>query len=170
MAARASAVRGTRVVYDKEGTDPGQCHEHHIPHSHQRRRRLRDRLHSRTGEDDTDAHLKRNATRSGGCGHQRPARLWHVERIFSGQVERLARESGRPAAEAGAGQEPQEFLRNHRGVGALRAILTPTDADCYVWCTLLRSSWLGTNIVKSEDLQLDNSATAQRDGDRDQVT
>ena len=55
----ASAVRGMRVVYDKEGIDPGQCPEHHIPHFHQRRRRLRGRLHNRTGEDNADAHLKR---------------------------------------------------------------------------------------------------------------
>jgi hypothetical protein len=72
MAAMASAVRGMSVVYDKEGTDPGQCPEYHTPHFHQRRRRPRgsrskDRGHSRTGEDAcperkdraADAHLKR---------------------------------------------------------------------------------------------------------------
>jgi hypothetical protein len=42
------------------------------------------------------------------------------ERIFSGQAEWLARESRRPAAEAGAGQD-------YRGVGALRAILSVMD-------------------------------------------
>jgi hypothetical protein len=59
MAAMASTVRGMSVVYDKEGVDPGQCPEYHTPHFHQRRRRPRGRLHSRTGEDDADAHLKR---------------------------------------------------------------------------------------------------------------
>jgi hypothetical protein len=67
MAAMASAVSGMRVVYDKEGIDPGQCPEYHTPHFHQRRRRPRGRLHSRTGEDAcperkdraADAHLKR---------------------------------------------------------------------------------------------------------------
>ena len=42
--------------------------------------------HNHTGEDNADAHLKRNATRSvardgargGGCCHQRPTRFWHV--------------------------------------------------------------------------------------------
>ena len=52
------AARGMRVVYDKEGTDPEQCPEHHIPHFLQRRR-PRGRLQSRTGEDNADAHLKR---------------------------------------------------------------------------------------------------------------
>ena len=61
----ASAVRGTRVVYDREGTDPGKCHAvhctaaHHGQRVHQRRRRLLGRLHNRTGEDNADAHLKR---------------------------------------------------------------------------------------------------------------
>jgi hypothetical protein len=50
MAAMASTGRGMSVVYDKEDTDPGQCPEHHIPHFHQRRRRLPGRLHNRTGE------------------------------------------------------------------------------------------------------------------------
>jgi hypothetical protein len=43
------------------------------------------------------------------------------ERIFQGQVEWLTRESRRPAAEAGARQD-------HRGVAAITAILTSTDA------------------------------------------
>jgi secondary thiamine-phosphate synthase enzyme len=55
----ASTVSGTRVVYDKEGTDPGECHEYHTPLFHQRRRRPKCRLHNRTGEDNADAHLKR---------------------------------------------------------------------------------------------------------------
>jgi hypothetical protein len=59
MAARASAIRGMRVVYDKEGTDPGLCPEHHTPHFHQRRRQPLGRLHNRTGEGNADAHLKR---------------------------------------------------------------------------------------------------------------
>jgi hypothetical protein len=42
------------------------------------------------------------------------------ERIFQGQVERLARESRRPAEETGAGQD-------HWGVGVLRAILRVMD-------------------------------------------
>ena len=58
MAAIASAVRGTRVVYDKEGIDPGQCPEHHTPYFHQRCRQPRGRLHNDTGEDNADAHLK----------------------------------------------------------------------------------------------------------------
>jgi hypothetical protein len=33
----------------------------------------------------------------------------------------------RPAAEAGAGYEPRAFLRNHRRIGALRAILRTID-------------------------------------------
>jgi hypothetical protein len=72
IVAMASAVSGMRVVYDKEGVDPGQCPEHHTPHFHPRRRRPRgsrskDRGHNRTGEDaspersdrNADAHLKR---------------------------------------------------------------------------------------------------------------
>jgi hypothetical protein len=39
------------------------------------------------------------------------------KRIFQGQTEGLARESRRPAAEAGAGQD-------YRGIGVLRAILS----------------------------------------------
>ena len=50
IAAKASTGKGTRVVYDKEGIDPGQHPEHHTPFCHQRRRRPIDRLHNRTGE------------------------------------------------------------------------------------------------------------------------
>jgi hypothetical protein len=42
------------------------------------------------------------------------------ERIFAGEAEWLARESRRAMPEAGVGQD-------HRGVGALRAILSVTD-------------------------------------------
>jgi hypothetical protein len=42
------------------------------------------------------------------------------ERIFSGQTEWLARESRRPAAEAGAGQDYREAV-------AIRAILSAMD-------------------------------------------
>ena len=59
IAPMASAVRGMRVVYDKEGIDPGQCPEHHTPHFHQRRRRPGGRLHNDTGEDNAGAHMKR---------------------------------------------------------------------------------------------------------------
>jgi secondary thiamine-phosphate synthase enzyme len=59
MAARASTGRGMSVVYDKEGIDPGQCPEHHTPHFHQRRHRPKGRLHNDAGEDNADAHMKR---------------------------------------------------------------------------------------------------------------
>jgi hypothetical protein len=73
MAARASAVRGMRVVYDKVGVDPCKCQAvcctaaHHCKCIYQRRRRPLGRLHNRTGEDaspersdrNADAHLKR---------------------------------------------------------------------------------------------------------------
>jgi len=36
MAAMASAVSGVRVVYDKEGIDPGERHPCHILHSQKR--------------------------------------------------------------------------------------------------------------------------------------
>jgi len=52
------------------------------------------------------------------------------ERIFLGQAEWLARESRRPSAEAGVGQD-------HRWIGVLRAILTSTDAGRYVLCDVL---------------------------------
>jgi secondary thiamine-phosphate synthase enzyme len=75
--------------------------------------------HNDTGEDNADAHLKRQvmgrevvvAVTNGrlDCG------TW--ERIFQGQVEWLTRESRRPAAEAGARQD-------HRRVGVLRGILS----------------------------------------------
>ena len=53
-----------RAVYDKEGVDPGERREYHTPHFHQQRRRPRGcrpkgRLHNCTGEDNADAHLKR---------------------------------------------------------------------------------------------------------------
>jgi secondary thiamine-phosphate synthase enzyme len=85
MAARASTGRGTKAVYDKEGTDPGECHEHQCqrvpvtsfrtginddesglhhdykmwleglaPHAP-----IDQYWHNRTGEDNADAHLKR---------------------------------------------------------------------------------------------------------------
>ena len=79
----ASAVRGMRVAYDKEGTDPCCGYAHYCECVHQRRRvwpapglrgvvgrtgaprtdrpgRPRGRLHNRTGEYNADAHLKRH--------------------------------------------------------------------------------------------------------------
>jgi hypothetical protein len=58
-----------RVVYDKEGIDPGQCHEYHIPHFHQRRHRpggsrSKDREHNRTGEDACPESRDRLQTRT----------------------------------------------------------------------------------------------------------
>ena len=138
----ASAVRGMRVVYDKEGIDPCSGDAHYCECVYQRRRRPRGRLHNRTGEDacperkdrSADAHLKRNARRSvardgargGGGGDQGPAWLWH---LGAHPLRRIRR----PAAEADASQ-------NDRGVAALGTILDfmdcgsggsqPTDGLC----------------------------------------
>jgi secondary thiamine-phosphate synthase enzyme len=77
IAARASTDRGTRAVYDKEGTDPCKCNAHCCisvisddeyglhddyevwleelaPHAP-----IDQYWHNRTGEDNADAHLKR---------------------------------------------------------------------------------------------------------------
>ena len=66
--------------------------------------------HNRTGEDNADAHLKRQIMGREVVVAVTSGRLdfgsW--ERIFSGQTERLARVSLRSATEAGVGQ-------NHRG-------------------------------------------------------
>jgi secondary thiamine-phosphate synthase enzyme len=63
--------------------------------------------HNRTGEDNADAHLKRQVMGREVVVAVTNGRLdfgtW--ERIFSGQAEWLARESRRPAAEAGIGQD-----------------------------------------------------------------
>jgi secondary thiamine-phosphate synthase enzyme len=78
--------------------------------------------HNRTGEDNADAHLKRqimgrevvvavtNGRLDGRALLTRTFGTW--ERIFQGQAEWLARESRRPAAEPGTGQD-------HRRVGAI---------------------------------------------------
>ena len=68
--------------------------------------------HNRTGEDNADAHLKRQVMgrEVGGRCDQGPARFWHLGAD-------LLRRVRRPAAEAGVGQD-------YRGVGALRAILS----------------------------------------------
>ena len=56
----ASAIRGMRAVYDEEGVDPGKCDAHYYCECvHQRRGRCKHRGHNRTGEDNADAHLKR---------------------------------------------------------------------------------------------------------------
>ena len=69
--------------------------------------------HNRTGEDNADAHLKRQIMGREVVVAVTNGRLdfgtW--ERIFSGQAEGLARESRRAAPEACAGQD-------HRRVGA----------------------------------------------------
>jgi hypothetical protein len=74
--------------------------------------------HNDTGEDNADAHLKRQVMGRRVMVAVTNGRLdfgtW--ERIFRGQAEWVARESRRPAPEAGVGQD-------HRRVGALRAIL-----------------------------------------------
>jgi hypothetical protein len=85
IAPMASAVSGMRVVYDKEGADPRKCHAHHCqcvpvtsfrtginddesglhhdyevwleklaPHAP-----IDQYWHNRTGEDNADAHMKR---------------------------------------------------------------------------------------------------------------
>ena len=77
MAARASTPSGIRVVYDKEGVDPCKCATHYCecvfnddesglhhdyevwleklaPHAP-----IEQYWHNRTGEDNADAHLKR---------------------------------------------------------------------------------------------------------------
>ena len=59
IAARASIGRGTKAVYLEEGIDPCFGDAHCCIGVHQRRRRPQGRLHSRTGEDNGDAHLKR---------------------------------------------------------------------------------------------------------------
>jgi len=59
MAAIASAVSGMSVVYHKEGTETCKRDAHHGQRVHQRRRRPLGRLHNRTGENNADAHLKR---------------------------------------------------------------------------------------------------------------
>jgi secondary thiamine-phosphate synthase enzyme len=89
--------------------------------------------HNRTGEDNADAHLKRAADT--GCTSQIMGRevvaatngrldLGTWARIFQGQAEWLTRGSRRPAPQAGVGQEPQAFLRNHWGIGVLRATMS----------------------------------------------
>ena len=58
--------------------------------------------HNRTGEDNADAHLKRNATRSvardgprGGCScDQRPPRFWHLGADLLRRIWRTAAEAG----------------------------------------------------------------------------
>ena len=50
MALMASAVRGMRVVYDKEGIDPCGGDAHYGGCVHQRRGRCKHRGHNRTGE------------------------------------------------------------------------------------------------------------------------
>jgi len=103
IAARASAVRGMRVVYDKEGTDPCISDAHYCQRVYQRRRRPLGRLHNRTGEDpcpersdrNADAHLKRQvmgrevvvAVTNGHLDFG----TW--EHIFLGRAGWLARES-----------------------------------------------------------------------------
>jgi hypothetical protein len=73
--------------------------------------------HNRTGEDNADAHLKRQIMGREVVVAVTNGRLdfgtW--ERFFQGQAERLARESRRAPSEAGVGQD-------HWGVGAPRAI------------------------------------------------
>ena len=59
IAAKASTGRGTKAVYHQEGIDPCKCATHYCQRFHQRRRRPLGRLHNRTGEDNADAHLKR---------------------------------------------------------------------------------------------------------------
>jgi thiamine phosphate synthase YjbQ (UPF0047 family) len=70
--------------------------------------------HNRTGEDNADAHLKRQIMGREVVVAVTNGRLdfGTSERILSGQAEWLARESRRPAAEAGVGQD-------YRGVRAL---------------------------------------------------
>ena len=75
--------------------------------------------HNRTGEDNGDAHLKRQVMGREVVVAVTNGRLnfgpW--EQSLKGQAERLARESRRSAAEAGAGKD-------HRRVSALRAVLS----------------------------------------------
>ena len=86
--------------------------------------------HNRTGEDNADAHLKRQvmgrevvvAVTNGRLDDSTElAEVFGTwERIFQGQTEWLARESRRPAAEAGVGQD-------YRGVGMLLVSLQPAQ-------------------------------------------
>jgi hypothetical protein len=107
MAARASAVSGMRVVYDKEGIDPGQCPKHCTPHFHHRRRprgrRPIGRVHNCTGKLGRCAPKKpwppseavvvavTNGRLDGFALLTRTFGTW--ERILQGPAEWLARES-----------------------------------------------------------------------------
>jgi hypothetical protein len=171
----ASALSSMKAVCDKEGIDPGQCHEHHIPHSHQRRRwprgsRSKDRgaqphrpslprASPCPGRPDrnADAHLKRH-------GPRRVA----VVAVTNGRLDGFAEGSDRAQSRA----SPKSLGRGRgscvshpadpgvrraaaeagvgqdcRGVGALRAILHVLDC--------------GSGVPQSRDGLCDNAAGAE---------
>jgi thiamine phosphate synthase YjbQ (UPF0047 family) len=119
------------------------------PHAPTGHCQLTGQLHNRTGEDacperrdrNADVHLKRHGPPSEAVvvavtngrldGSTELAEVFGIwEQIFSGQAVWLARESRRPAAEAGAGQ-------NHRGV---MAAVVCCDRGRVAWLSAHRSS------------------------------